>query len=67
MQRGLKQLAYAGLIVRWRKGNLALHQANRRSPVFRELQSLMLRSAGIGGVLRGALAPLADRIRPAFV
>lgn len=67
VQRELERLARAGLIIRRQKGNLVLHQANRCSPVFAELQSLMLKTAGLADPLRNALAPVADRIRVAFV
>lgn len=47
LQRELERLAQAGLIIRRQKGNLVLHQANPSSPVFPDLQSLMLKTAGL--------------------
>ena len=67
VQREVKQLSDAGLIVRKPLGNLVLYQANRKSPVFSELRGLLLKTAGVRDVLRGALAPLKNRIEVAFV
>jgi len=67
VQREVKQLSDAGLIVRKTLGNLVLYQANRKSPVFSELRRLLLKTAGVRDVLRQALAPLKNRIQAAFV
>ena len=67
VQREVKQLAGAGLIVRKTLGNLVLYQANRKSPVFSELRGLLLKAAGVRDILRAALAPLKNRIEVAFV
>ena len=42
-------------------------QADQSSPVFPELQSLFVKTAGLGDVLRAALRPLTDRINAALV
>ncbi len=67
VQREVKQLSDAGLIVRKTVGNLVFYQANRKSPVFPELRGLLLKTAGVRDVLREALAPLKNRIQVAFV
>jgi uncharacterized protein len=67
VQREVKQLSDAGLIVRKTVGNLVFFQANRKSPVFSELRGLLLKTAGVHGVLREALAPLKNDIKVAFV
>jgi predicted nucleotidyltransferase len=67
VQREVKQLSDAGLIVRKTVGNLVFYQANRKSPVFSELRGLLLKTAGVRDVLREALAPLKNRIQAAFV
>ena len=67
VQREVKQLSDAGLIVRKAVGNLVFYQANRKSPVFSELRGLLLKTAGVRDVLRKALAPLKTRIQVAFV
>jgi predicted nucleotidyltransferase len=42
-------------------------QANAEAPVFAPLRELVLRTAGLADVLRGALGPIAPKIRAAFV
>jgi len=67
VQRELARLVDAGLLVRTRIGSQVHYQANADSPIFAELKSLMLKSAGVADVLREALAGLAERITVAFV
>ncbi len=66
-QRELARWVEAGLLVRTERGNQVHFQANARSPVFAELRSLAVKTAGVGDVLREALAPLAARIEVAFI
>lgn len=66
-QRELKALVAAGLLERTVEGRQVYFRVNRGSPVFGELQSLVLKTAGAVGVIRDALTPLADRILAAFV
>ena len=67
VQRELQKLAEAGILRRTVEGRHVYFQANRESPIFPELHMLLLKTAGIVDVVREALAPLADRIRAAFV
>lgn len=67
VQRELARLAEAGLLVRTRVGSQVHYQANAASPIFGELKMLMVKTAGVGDVLREALAGLADQITLAFV
>jgi uncharacterized protein len=67
MQRELAALVRASLITRKVEGRQVYFQANRESPIFAELQQLMLKTAGATDVIRSALTPLADRIEAAFV
>ena len=48
-------------------GGRAFYQANPECPVFPELQTLVLKTAGVVEVLRVAMAPLASRVRLAFI
>lgn len=66
-QREVKQLSDAGILHRVVRGRQIYFQANRQCPVFGELKSLVLKTAGAAGVIQSALAPLADRIRVAFL
>ncbi len=67
VHRLLTRLAEAGLVSVDRVGNQKYYQANRASPVFDELHGLIVKTSGLIGPLRAALAPLAERIRAAFV
>jgi predicted nucleotidyltransferase len=67
VQRELAALTRAGVLRRTVQGRQVYFQANRESPVFTELQSLLMKTTGAVDVLRKALAPLADRIAAAFV
>jgi predicted nucleotidyltransferase len=67
VQRELQVLAQAGILRRTAEGRHVYFQANRESPIYPELHALLLKTAGIVGVVREALAPLADGIRVAFV
>jgi len=67
VQREVRGLTAAGIITRAVRGKQVYYQANRACPVFAELKSLMVKTAGIADFLRSALAPLADRIELAFI
>jgi len=67
VQRELAQLLKAGLVTRTRRGREVFYQANRASPVFPELHGLIVKTVGVADVLREALAPLAERVRVAFI
>ncbi len=67
VQRELARLVEAGLVNRRAHGRQVWFEANRESPVFPELRSLVRKTFGVTGVLREALAPLADRLECAFV
>lgn len=67
VQRELKRLAEAGILRRTLRGRQVYYQANRDSPIFPELKSLITKTAGVGDILLNALAPLAERIKIAFI
>jgi predicted nucleotidyltransferase len=67
VHRELGQLAEAGIVTRRQQGRQVYFQANDGSPIFTELKSLVVKTAGVTDVLREALAPLAADIRVAFV
>jgi uncharacterized protein len=66
-QRELGQLTDAGLLVRFRRGHQVYYQANKQNAIFSEVKSILTKTSGIRDVLNDALAPLAERIRLAFV
>jgi predicted nucleotidyltransferase len=67
VHRELGRLASSGLLTVAQVGNQKRYRANRSSPVFQELQSLILKTVGLVGPLRDALTRHADRIQSAFV
>ena len=67
LQRELRDLEQAGVLKMHRQGRMAYYQANTDSPVFPELRGLMVKTAGLVDVLADALAPLARKLRMAFV
>jgi predicted nucleotidyltransferase len=67
VQRELSKLAGAGLLTVSRRGNQKHYQANPAAPVYDELRGLVLKTFGLVDVLRRALAPLAPKIKAAFV
>jgi len=67
VHRLLVKLARAGLATVTQVGNQKYYQANQSSPVFAELHGLIVKTSGLLGPLRAALAELAERIDAAFV
>ena len=67
VHRQLSRLVDAGLVTVTPVGNQKHYQANAESPVFHELQGLVVKSVGLVDPLRLALATRANRIRAAFV
>jgi predicted nucleotidyltransferase len=67
MQRELKLLSQVGLVTRTAEGRQVYFQANRDSPIFRELQQLLVKTAGVAELVREALLSLSSDIRLAFI
>ena len=67
VQRELARLERSGLVTAKRLGNQKHYQANPASPIFAELHSIALKTVALAEPLRAALAPLARRVRAAFV
>lgn len=67
VERELARLQRSGLVSLERIGNQKHYRANRGSPVFKELQSLVVKTVALTEPLRIALAPYADKIKAAFV
>jgi predicted nucleotidyltransferase len=67
VQRELKALAEAGIIIRTKQGKQVYYQVNDRSAVYPELKSLIMKTAGMGDALKTAILPLAERILTALV
>ena len=67
VQRELRQLVDAGLVIKRTLGTHTLYSANEASPVFAEMRSLVAKTVGIHDVLLTALQPLQKKINLAFV
>jgi len=67
VQRELRPLVHAGIVLRVRQGHQVYFQANRGCPVFLELRGLVVKTVTVGEVVQAALAPLRGRILLAFV
>lgn len=67
VERELERLNRSGLVSVEHIGNQKHFRANRRSPVFKELQSLVLKTVGLTEPLKQSLAPYSDKIKTAFV
>lgn len=65
--RELNKLAEAGLLKRERRGNQQVYSADTRGPIFTELASILRKTSGLADVLVQALAPVAPKLRVAFV
>jgi predicted nucleotidyltransferase len=67
VQRELERLESAHLVTVSKIGNQKHYQANREAPIYDELRGIVLKTFGVADHLREALAPLAKRIRAAFI
>ena len=67
LHRELKLLTDAGLLQRSVTGNQVRYQVDRACPIQEELAGIFRKTAGLADLLREALAPMASKIRLAFV
>ena len=67
VQRELESLTGAGSIIVKQVGNQKRYQANRDTPFFVELRSIVLKTFGLADVLRKTLKPIAKQIHLAFI
>ena len=67
VQREVRRLSEAGIIRRSVRGRQVYYQANQGCPVYGEIKNLIMKTAGVGDILKSALAALAERINVAFI
>ena len=67
VQRELRHLTELGLLERKMQGNQVLFKANRQSPIFPEIKSLITKTIGMHDMIRSSLAPLASQIQIALI
>jgi predicted nucleotidyltransferase len=65
--RELSRLQRSGLVSVQRIGNQKHYRANHASPIFEELQSLVVKTVGLTEPIKKMLEPYADKIKTAFV
>jgi len=66
VERELRALTKAGIVLREKRGNLAYYRANQDCPIYPELHGLMVKTAGVADVVREALSHV-QGIQLAFV
>jgi predicted nucleotidyltransferase len=67
VERELSRLQRSGLVSVERIGNQKHYRANHQSPIFAELQGLVIKTVALTEPLRKSLEPCADKISAAFV
>jgi predicted nucleotidyltransferase len=67
VQRELARLVDSGLVRVSRIGRQKHYRANTEAPVFRELQSLLMKTVGVADPIREALEPLFPKIKLALI
>lgn len=67
VQREVAALARMGILRREASGRQVYYQADRSSPIFDELSSLLVKTSGVADVIRAALEPLRTRIALAML
>ncbi len=67
VSRELARLAKMGILVCQSEGRQKYYQVSKACPVFVELRGLVLKTAGLVDILRGALKPLSKKIQVAFI
>jgi len=67
VQRELRKLTKAGIIVERPVGNQKEYSLNRRCPVYPELRMMIVKTIGLADELRSALEPLKARIHQAYI
>lgn len=67
VSRELSRLGELGVVRAQTEGRQRYYEVETTLPIFAELRGMVLKTSGLGDVLRAALAPLERRVRLAFV
>jgi predicted nucleotidyltransferase len=67
VERELSRLQRSGLVSVEQIGNQKHYRANRHSPIFEELQGLVLKTVALQEPFKKALEPYANKVRAAFI
>lgn len=67
LQRELANLSNTGIIRKTIIGRQVFYQANSKCPIYIELKNLVMKTIGLGDVLKSALLPFEEQINVAFL
>jgi predicted nucleotidyltransferase len=67
VQRELKTLTEAGILISEKRGNQKFYTVNKDSPIYPDLRNIVFKTFGVINQLQEALEPLANKINVAFV
>jgi len=67
LHKELTKLSQAGVLIKQARGNQVLYSANQDCPIYSELASILRKTSGLVDVLAGAIAPISEQIKVAFV
>jgi predicted nucleotidyltransferase len=67
LQRELSSLVASGILMHRREGTRAYFKAQTQSPVFRDLQQLFEKTAGLAPILEHVLKPFENKVQSAFI
>jgi predicted nucleotidyltransferase len=67
IQRELRMLSRVGILTRMVNGNQVFYQADEKSPIFKELKAIIMKTVGVSEVIREALMPAYEVINAAFI
>jgi uncharacterized protein len=67
VQRELKNLTDAGIIIREVQGHQVYYRANERCPIYNELENIVRKTFGVADVIKQSLSAQAKNIRLAFI
>jgi DNA-binding transcriptional ArsR family regulator len=67
IQRELKVLFEAGILLRRQDGNRIYLKADLACPIFHEIQTMLIKTVGLVDLLKEALEPFRPKIRLAFI
>lgn len=67
IQKELRELTAAGLLVKERRGRQVYYRANPSAPIFDELKRIVTKTFGVADVVRALLEPFRSRVALAFI
>jgi predicted nucleotidyltransferase len=67
IQRELKSLAEAEILMSEKRGRQKFYSVNRKHPIYQDLRNIIFKTYGVIGKIRDVLEPRGDKIEIAFV